>query len=79
MRKKRPRFDVGGRRSPTKKPSTVFVPFCTDVSELNVEVAGDNRPFAGVEVLGVRLIGLLDSGAQVSILGAGSENLIGKL
>lgn len=79
LRKKRARFDVGGRRNPSRKPPTVFVPFCSDVSELNVELEGDNRPFAGIEVLGVRLVGLLDSGAQVSILGTGSENLIKRL
>lgn len=44
-----------------------------------VAIEGDNRPFAGINVLGLRLIGLLDSGAQVSILGTGSENLIRKL
>lgn len=79
LRKKRANFDVEGRRRSTKKPSTVFVPFGSEVSELKLGVENDNRPFATVDVLGVKLIGLLDSGAQISILGTGSENLVKRL
>lgn len=77
--KKRANFGVGGHRKTYKKPPTLFVPYRSDINELQVSVEGDNRPYAGVNVLGVRLIGLLDSGAQVSILGAGSKNLLRKL
>lgn len=62
-----------------KKPSTVFVPYQSEVSELRLKVDGDNRPFVNVDVLGVKLIGLLDSGAQISIVGFGSEKLLKKL
>lgn len=62
-----------------KKPSTVFVPYQSEVSELRLKVDGDNRPFVNVDVLGVKLIGLLDSGAQISIVGFGSEKLLKKI
>lgn len=62
-----------------RKPPTVFVPFSSEVSELRVELESDNRPFAGVEVMGLKVVGLLDSGAQVSILGVGSDKLIRRL
>lgn len=62
-----------------KKPSTVFVPYQPEISELKLDVEGDNRPFAVIDVMGVELIGLLDSGAQISILGCGSKNLLTKL
>lgn len=44
-----------------------------------MEVEGDNRPFVTVDVMGLKVTGLLDSGAQVSILGAGGDLLLRKL
>lgn len=44
-----------------------------------MEVEGDNRPFVTVDVMGLKVTGLLDSGAQVSILGAGGDRLLRKL
>lgn len=44
-----------------------------------MDVEGDNRPHATVLVLGHKVLGLLDSGANISVLGKNSENLINKL
>ncbi|XP_055603795.1 uncharacterized protein LOC129752031 [Uranotaenia lowii] len=46
------------------------------VEELLIAVDGDARPFVEVNVLGISMIGLLDSGAQKSVLGKGAEKLI---
>lgn len=62
-----------------QKPLTVFVPSNPEVEELTVRVEGDNRPFVKFEVMGMPMVGLLDSGAQVSILGIGGEKLLQKL
>lgn len=50
-----------------------------EVNELFVKVDGDNRPFAKVHVMGREMIGLLDSGAQRSILGIGCKKLVKSL
>lgn len=44
-----------------------------------LDVDGDNRPHAKVNILGHEIVGLLDSGANLSVLGQNSENLIKKL
>ena len=50
-----------------------------DVEELFVKVDGDARPFVEVEVIGKKIVALLDSGAQRTVLGAGSEKFIREL
>lgn len=47
-----------------------------EIDELFVRVDGDNRPFAKVYVLGREIVGLLDSGAQRTVLGIGCRKLI---
>lgn len=44
-----------------------------------INIKDDNRPYAEVEICGIKIIGLLDSGAQASIAGAGFTNIIKKL
>lgn len=39
-------------------------------------VNGDNRPFIKISVMGRELVGLLDSGAQKTVLGAGCKKLL---
>lgn len=46
------------------------------IDELFVQVQGDERPFVRVSVMGREMLGLLDSGAQCSVLGNGSENFV---
>lgn len=41
-----------------------------------MSVSDDNRPYINVSVLGKEIKGLLDSGANVTILGAGHDNFI---
>lgn len=41
-----------------------------------LHIAQDNRPHAEVHIHSVKLVGLLDSGANCSILGRGSEDLL---
>lgn len=41
-----------------------------------IQMEGDNRPFAKVDILGISVIGLLDCGAQRTVLGTGSANLM---
>lgn len=48
------------------------------VSSMITHVAGDNRPHANIKIFGDSFVGLLDSGANVSVLGRGSELLIEK-
>lgn len=43
-----------------------------------IKVKNDNRPFVRVKILSNEVIGLLDSGANVSVLGRGSDILIVK-
>lgn len=52
------------------------MPFEAEVGELILQVDGDNRPFVQVDVMGLQVIGLLDCGAQTTVLGIGSEKLI---
>lgn len=42
-------------------------------------MAGDNRPHATISVLGHTILGLLDSGANLTVLGHNSINLLNKL
>lgn len=49
-----------------------------EINESFLKVANDDRPFVKIEILDVPLIGLLDSGANRSILGRGSGNLLQK-
>lgn len=44
-----------------------------------INIAGDNRPFIRVNVLGNEMTGLLDSGASCTILGMGGKELIDRL
>lgn len=74
--KKREAVDVRGRRCRSIKPLTKFVPFNPEIGELIVRLDGDNRPFAKVDVMGIQLIGLLDCGAQMTVLGFGSGRLL---
>ena len=41
-----------------------------------VTLSNDSRPFAKVEVLGISMIGLLDSGAARTVLGIGGKRLV---
>lgn len=43
---------------------------------INISNPSDRRPHAMVEILGIKLIGLLDSGSTVTILGKNSEQFI---
>ncbi|XP_055584991.1 uncharacterized protein LOC129737854 [Uranotaenia lowii] len=47
-----------------------------EVNELILNLENDSRPFAKVTIFGLPLIGLLDSGANKSILGQGAEHFI---
>lgn len=44
-----------------------------------VNHSGDNRPYANIKINSFSISGLLDSGASLSILGFGSENIISNL
>lgn len=46
------------------------------VNKLFVTLRNDNRPHARVEIFGEKLIGLMDSGANVTILGKGNDESI---
>ncbi|XP_055613020.1 uncharacterized protein LOC129759569 [Uranotaenia lowii] len=50
-----------------------------EIEELIIRVEGDNRPFARVDVMGVQVVGLLDCGAQMTVLGVGSRKLLDDL
>lgn len=65
-----------GRRCRSKKPLTKFVASSREIGELIVRVDGDNRPFAKVDVMGIPVIGLLDCGAQMTVLGFGCDKLL---
>lgn len=49
------------------------------IDELLIHIEGDARPFVEVKILDKKLIGLLDSEAQRTVLGKGSEKLIDEL
>lgn len=55
--------------------------YCSDneVEEIFVRLSGDNRPFARIFVMGREIFGLLDSGAQKTVLGRGCKKLIKSL
>lgn len=59
--------------------SVAVNPLCEEVNTIFLHPQGDNRPFVRIELLGINLIALLDSGANRNILGKGSESLIKKL
>lgn len=67
--------------------SNGFKPFPADeyskpsaeVAELLINFQGDPRPFVKINILGHHIIGLLDSGAQCSVLGIGAEKLLKSL
>lgn len=65
-----------GRRCSNKKPLTKFVSTAQEIGELIIQVDGDNRPFAKVDVMGFHIIGLLDCGAQMTVLGIGCGKLL---
>lgn len=50
-----------------------------NINEIFIEVSGDARPFVKVSILGKELIGLLDSGAQRTVLGVGSMKIVREL
>lgn len=52
---------------------------CEEVNTIFLHPHGDNRPFVRVELLGIKLVALLDSGTNQNILGRGSERLMAKL
>jgi transposase InsO family protein len=55
-------------------------PACHAVDSLTdnllVYLSVDNRPYVNVEIFGVKLLGLLDSGSQVTVLGKNSLNIL---
>lgn len=55
-----------------------FCPF-PDLSSLILNPIGDNRPHAEVSILGEKITGLLDSGANASVLGQNAQELLEKL
>lgn len=67
--------------------SNGFKPFPNDeyseqpveIAELFLNLQGDLRPFVKINILGHDVIGLLDSGAQCSVLGVGAEKLLKSL
>lgn len=76
LRKKHETVDVRGRRRRYKKPLTKFVTATREIGEFIVQVEGDNRPFARVDIMGIQVTGLLDCGAQMAVLGIGGRKLI---
>lgn len=42
-------------------------------------MVGDNRPYAEIEILGKKICGLLDSGAQISVAGADFDKIMNSL
>lgn len=52
--------------------------FIATISSLIHQIANDNRPHAVVRIFSDELTGLLDSGANVTVLGNGCEELIDK-
>jgi hypothetical protein len=49
------------------------------VEQLIISSETDHRPYAEVSILGTKLVGLLDSGSSVTLLGSGGENLVKRL
>lgn len=52
---------------------------CEEVNTIFLHPQGDNRPFVRIELLGIKLVALLDSGTNRNILGKGSERLVTNL
>ncbi|KXJ80804.1 hypothetical protein RP20_CCG022561 [Aedes albopictus] len=52
---------------------------CEEVNTIFLHPQGDNRPFVRIELLGIKLVALLDSGTNRNILGKGSERLMANL
>lgn len=50
-----------------------------NIEEIFVKVDGDARPFIKVNILGKDILGLLDSGAQRTVLGVGSKKMVKEL
>lgn len=50
-----------------------------ELNELFIYNDGDARPFVKIQILGREIIGLLDSGAERSVLGRGAEKLLQSL
>ncbi|XP_055584826.1 uncharacterized protein LOC129737691 [Uranotaenia lowii] len=50
-----------------------------EISPLLVQLSGDARPFVKIQLMGIELIGLLDSGAARTVLGFGAKKLIKSL
>lgn len=59
--------------------SVVVNPKCEEVNTIFLHPQGDNRPFVRIEMLGLKLIALLDSGTNRNILGKGSERIVASL
>ncbi|XP_055605127.1 uncharacterized protein LOC129753338 [Uranotaenia lowii] len=47
-----------------------------EVAEFVLSVEGDNRPFTRINVMGISMLGLLDCGAQLTVIGTGSRKLL---
>lgn len=47
-----------------------------EIASLLVKLSGDARPFVRIELMGIELIGLLDSGAARTVLGIGANKII---
>ena len=50
-----------------------------EIATVLVTLSGDPRPFAKVEMMGISIIGLLDSGAARTVIGIGGRRLIEQL
>lgn len=50
-----------------------------EIASLLVKLSGDARPFTRISLMGIELIGLLDSGAARTVLGIGAKKIINKL
>lgn len=47
-----------------------------EIASMLVKLSGDARPFTRVELMGIGVIGLLDSGAQRTVLGVGAKKIM---
>lgn len=56
-----------------------LIPSCRDVSPVFIQKPMDNRPYISVDIFGKQIVGLLDSGANVSVVGEKGIKLLEKL
>lgn len=57
---------------------TPLTPKSRDVASVFIQKPMDNRPYISVDILGKQIVGLLDSGANVSVVGEKGIELLKK-